>query len=82
MRALRNAAERYAFDLDGHGGTSEIAEVAAQPLAALVEAYERDVIRQALQQAQGNVAETMRLLDLLRRTLIGKCGAADWLVLN
>ncbi|RVU14230.1 sigma-54-dependent transcriptional regulator [Methylobacterium oryzihabitans] len=68
VRELRNAAERYAFGLDRHGGEPE-ATSDVQPLAARVEAFERDLIRQALRQAQGNVAEAMRLLDLPRRTL-------------
>ena len=69
VRELRNAAERYAFGLHRHGATSDAEEAGSQPLAVRMEAYERDLIRQALQQAEGNIAETMRLLDLPRRTL-------------
>jgi two-component system C4-dicarboxylate transport response regulator DctD len=67
VRELRNAAERYAFGLDRPGADPE--EAGLQPLTARVEAYERDLIRQALRQAEGNIAEAMRLLDLPRRTL-------------
>ncbi len=70
VRELRNAAERYAFGLDRLDGAAEPARLdGPQPLAVRMEAYERDLIRQALQQAQGNVTEAMRLLDLPRRTL-------------
>ncbi|SFU75818.1 two-component system, NtrC family, C4-dicarboxylate transport response regulator DctD [Methylobacterium sp. 174MFSha1.1] len=69
VRELRNAAERYAFGLDRLGAAAEPVEGGPQPLAARVEAYERDLIGRALQQAKGNVAEAMRLLDLPRRTL-------------
>ncbi|MEH3145225.1 MAG: sigma-54 dependent transcriptional regulator [Methylobacterium frigidaeris] len=72
VRELRNAAERYAFGLDRHDEAPRAhgtAEDGVQPLAARVEAYERNVIRQALHRAQGNIAEAMRLLDLPRRTL-------------
>jgi two-component system C4-dicarboxylate transport response regulator DctD len=67
VRELRNAAERYAFGLDRPGADPE--EGGPQPLTARVEAYERELIRQALRQAEGNIAEAMRLLDLPRRTL-------------
>ncbi|KMO28348.1 sigma-54-dependent transcriptional regulator [Methylobacterium aquaticum] len=69
VRELRNAAERYAFGLDRLGAAPEPSEAGTQPLAVRVEAYERGLIQQALQQAQGNIAEAMRLLDLPRRTL-------------
>ncbi|MBE7197796.1 MAG: sigma-54-dependent Fis family transcriptional regulator [Parafilimonas terrae] len=69
VRELRNAAERYAFGLDRPHDAPEAAEDAIRPLAARVEAYERNLIRQALTQAEGNIAEAMRLLDLPRRTL-------------
>ncbi len=69
VRELRNAAERYAFGLDRLGAAPEPAESGPPPLAARVEAYERGLIEQALQDAQGNIAEAMRVLDLPRRTL-------------
>jgi two-component system C4-dicarboxylate transport response regulator DctD len=69
VRELRNAAERYAFGLDRLGAAPDPVEAGPQPLALRVEAYERGLIEQALQQAQGNIAEAMRLLDLPRRTL-------------
>ena len=69
VRELRNAAERYAFGLDRLGEAPEPEGDAPQPLATRVEAYERDLIRQALQRSEGNIAEAMRLLDLPRRTL-------------
>ncbi|MGN7123806.1 sigma-54-dependent transcriptional regulator [Methylorubrum populi] len=68
VRELRNAAERYAFGLDQHRDVTVPSE-SGQSLATRVEAYERELIRQALQQSQGNIAEAMRLLDLPRRTL-------------
>ncbi|TNC11052.1 sigma-54-dependent Fis family transcriptional regulator [Methylobacterium terricola] len=69
VRELRNAAERYAFGLDRLGAAPEPAETGTQPLSTRVEAYERGLIEQALQQAHGNIGEAMRLLDLPRRTL-------------
>ncbi|KMO36374.1 C4-dicarboxylate ABC transporter [Methylobacterium variabile] len=71
VRELRNAAERYAFGLDRHGAAPEPEPEGSGPLslANQVEAFERDLIRQALQRTQGNIAEVMRLLDLPRRTL-------------
>jgi two-component system C4-dicarboxylate transport response regulator DctD len=69
VRELRNAAERYAFGLDRLGAAPDPGEAGLQPLAARVEAYERSLIEQALQQAQGNIADAMRLLDVPRRTL-------------
>ncbi|KQP40958.1 C4-dicarboxylate ABC transporter [Methylobacterium sp. Leaf104] len=69
VRELRNAAERHAFGLDQQDGPLDATAAGPQSLATRVEAYERDLIRQALQQAQGNITEIMRLLDLPRRTL-------------
>ncbi|KQQ13219.1 C4-dicarboxylate ABC transporter [Methylobacterium sp. Leaf123] len=69
VRELRNAAERHAFGLERLAAAPEPGADGTQSLAARVEAFERDLIRQALQQAQGSVAEAMRLLDLPRRTL-------------
>ncbi|MGU3422822.1 sigma-54-dependent transcriptional regulator [Methylobacterium sp. D54C] len=69
VRELRNAAERYAFGLDQRDGVREPVTGEPQSLSALVEAYERDLIRQTLQETRGNIAEVMRLLDLPRRTL-------------
>lgn len=68
VRELRNAAERHAFGLDRLGEAPSLLDN-GQPLSARVEAFERDQIRQALVRTQGNIAETMRFLDLPRRTL-------------
>ncbi|MNF19142.1 C4-dicarboxylate transport transcriptional regulatory protein DctD [compost metagenome] len=40
-----------------------------QSLAAQLDAFEAQCLRQALQQCRGNIAEAMALLQLPRRTL-------------
>jgi len=67
VRELANAAERHALGL-GAGGAAGAA-LPAQSLAAQLEAFEVQCLRQALQQCRGNIAETMALLQLPRRTL-------------
>ncbi|WKN23739.1 sigma-54-dependent transcriptional regulator [Azotobacter vinelandii] len=66
VRELVNAAERHVLGLGGRTGE---ALAAPRSLAAQLEAFEAQCLRQALQQCRGNIAEVMALLQLPRRTL-------------
>ncbi|SFQ23931.1 two-component system, NtrC family, C4-dicarboxylate transport response regulator DctD [Geopseudomonas sagittaria] len=65
VRELANAAERHALGL----GRGPAVASPSQSLAAQLDAFEEQCLRQALQQCHGNIAETMALLQLPRRTL-------------
>jgi two-component system C4-dicarboxylate transport response regulator DctD len=70
VRELRNAAERYALGLppllptEGPVGAQGEATLAAQ-----VEAFERNLLIEALQRHRGVIAAVMHDLGLPRRTL-------------
>lgn len=65
VRELANAAERHVLGLS-RPSASESPDTS---LASQLEAFEAQCLRQALQQCQGNIADTMALLQLPRRTL-------------
>lgn len=65
VRELANAAERHVLGLS-RPAASESADTS---LASQLDAFEAQCLRQALQQCQGNIADTMALLQLPRRTL-------------
>ncbi|MDX5371776.1 MAG: sigma-54 dependent transcriptional regulator [Pseudomonadaceae bacterium] len=65
VRELINAAERHALGLSSAAATAPL----EQSLAAQLEAFEAQCLRQALQRCRGNIAEVMALLQLPRRTL-------------
>ena len=72
VRELRNAADRYALGVGpapGSPATTADAPAHARPLAERVEAFEKRLIEQALEQSKGNVAIAMEHLGLPRRTL-------------
>jgi DNA-binding NtrC family response regulator len=53
----------------GNAGTGRRSSAARRTLAAVVEEVERDAIRNALNEAAGNISEAARLLGLTRRGL-------------
>jgi two-component system C4-dicarboxylate transport response regulator DctD len=69
VRELRNEAERFALGLGLRRMEGASAMDGAEGLHGAVAAFERARIEAAFVQAQGDVAEVMRLLDLPRRTL-------------
>ncbi|BAE50460.1 sigma-54-dependent transcriptional regulator [Paramagnetospirillum magneticum] len=69
VRELRNEAERFALGLGLRAAAPVAAEAQGDGLQASVALFERQRIEAAFIQAQGDVAEVMRLLDLPRRTL-------------
>ncbi|SCA56959.1 C4-dicarboxylate transport transcriptional regulatory protein DctD [Candidatus Terasakiella magnetica] len=75
VRELKNAAERYVLN-DGQSPlaqTQEPLEEENQSLAHKVEAFEKGLIMQALEQSNGSIKEAMELLDIPRKTLSDKC---------
>ena len=65
VRELINAAERHALGLgEPSQGSAEDTSLSVQ-----MERFEAQCLHRALQRCQGNIAETMALLDLPRRTL-------------
>jgi DNA-binding NtrC family response regulator len=88
VRELRNVVERALILSDADplgaedirqalpgapGASTAAAAVAEGPLAALVDQYERDVIRQRLKQLGGHVTNAARSLGLERSHLYKKC---------
>ncbi|WP_017939482.1 sigma-54-dependent transcriptional regulator [Zestomonas thermotolerans] len=65
VRELINAAERHVLGLSSPAPQP----AAGQSLAAQLEAFEAQCLRNALQRCRGNIAEVMALLQLPRRTL-------------
>lgn len=78
VRELRNAAERFAQGLDLSIGEASAGEGAqALTLAARMEAFERQVIVDALTAAEGRVATAAAALGLPRKTLYDKLTRHD-----
>jgi two-component system C4-dicarboxylate transport response regulator DctD len=71
VRELRNAAERLCLGLPteplGEGG-----DASAPSLAARVDAFERQLLRDTLRLTQGNVARAAELLQMPRKTVYDK----------
>lgn len=65
VRELINAAERHALGLSSR----EAVSISGQSLSEQMENFEAQCLHQALQQAQGNIAEVMERLQIPRRTL-------------
>lgn len=70
VRELRNVAERFCLGLDD--GLAMPDAPAAGSLTARVDAFERALIREAMDAAQGNVADAAALLQIPRKTLYDK----------
>lgn len=70
VRELRNAAERYVLGVAPDGG--EPAAYAPSALDARVDAYEKQLIEQALLRTQGQVMQAAELLGIPRKTLYNK----------
>ena len=70
VRELRNAAERYVLGVAPDDG--EAAAYAPSALDARVDAYEKQLIEQALLRTQGQVMQAAELLGIPRKTLYNK----------
>ncbi|PKO91234.1 MAG: sigma-54-dependent Fis family transcriptional regulator [Betaproteobacteria bacterium HGW-Betaproteobacteria-10] len=71
VRELKNIAERWALGLPDTLLTASLPETTGS-LASRVDAAEKQIIKTALQQCAGNVAETAELLQMPKKTLYDK----------
>ncbi|MFH1803965.1 MAG: sigma-54 dependent transcriptional regulator [Pseudomonadota bacterium] len=77
VRELRNAAERRVLGLDLFADEGKTTADATVPLPRQVEAFEKNVICEALRQQGGNVTAVVSVLGVPRKTLYDKLAKYD-----
>ncbi|MBD8573351.1 sigma-54-dependent Fis family transcriptional regulator [Pseudomonas syringae] len=72
VRELRNVAERYALGLPAFKGVTGGVESPALSFAEAVEAFERNLLNEALQRSGGNLSQASQELGMAKTTLFDK----------